>query len=72
MAPTKGTNADFAKEAGVDQFKPATRAIHADDVLNNATDVAPAMHVSTTFRYSDDPEKLFPADDGEVSQYLNR
>lgn len=66
MVTRKDTNAAFAKEAGVENFEPSTRAIHADDVLNSSTDVAPAMHVSTTFRYSENPDELHPADDGEV------
>ncbi|KXJ95937.1 Cys/Met metabolism PLP-dependent enzyme [Microdochium bolleyi] len=36
----------------------AARAIHAGDHLNSHHAVAPPMHVSTTFRYSDDPDKL--------------
>lgn len=36
----------------------STRSLHADDPLNSYTDVAPALHVSTTYRYNDDPEKL--------------
>ena len=35
---------------------PSTRALHADDYLNLVTDVAPPIHLSTTFRYPDDPE----------------
>ncbi|WEW59011.1 hypothetical protein PRK78_004479 [Emydomyces testavorans] len=38
----------------------ATIAIHADDPLNVVEDVAPPLHVSTTFRYSDNPEDLVP------------
>lgn len=38
----------------------ATRAIHADDELNTLTDVAPPMHVATTFRYSSNPDDLKP------------
>ena len=45
----------------------ATQAIHADDHLNRAEDVAPAMHVSTTFRYASKPEDLVPAKDLDVS-----
>ncbi|KAL5045052.1 hypothetical protein BDW71DRAFT_90477 [Aspergillus fruticulosus] len=41
----------------------STRSLHADDVLNVVTDVAPPIHVATTFRYSDDPAKLIPAAD---------
>ncbi|KAJ5806768.1 hypothetical protein N7474_010360 [Penicillium riverlandense] len=44
-------------------FGAATRSLHADDVLNVVTDVAPPLHLSTTFRYSDNPEDLMPAAD---------
>ena len=46
----------------------ATRAIHADDFLNTGKDVAPPMHVSTTFRYEEDPEKLEPFSQWNVSR----
>jgi cystathionine gamma-synthase len=42
-----------------------TLAVHADDYMNTHTDVAPALHVSTTFRYSNEPETLNPFGDGE-------
>ncbi|KAK1757698.1 cystathionine beta-lyase [Echria macrotheca] len=42
------------------QLSLATRSIHADDSINTYQDVAPAMHVSTTFRYSRNPEDLHP------------
>lgn len=38
----------------------ATRSVHADDRISGSRDVAPAIHVSTTFRYSDDPDQLQP------------
>ena len=47
-------------------FLPPTRALHADEHLNQYIDVSPAMHVSTTFRYSNDPAKLSPVDDADV------
>lgn len=51
----------------------STRSLHADDVLNVVTDVAPPMHLSTTFRYPDDPEALVPfADLGDVCTFLHR
>ncbi|KAM0542952.1 hypothetical protein ACHAPJ_012558 [Fusarium lateritium] len=40
-------------------FSLATNAIHVDDRYAGP-DVAPAMHPSTTFRYSFDPDKLEP------------
>jgi hypothetical protein len=44
-------------------------AVHADDTLNgpDVTDVAPALHVSTTFRYTNDLSKLNPVTDRHVS-----
>ncbi|KAH8170256.1 cys/Met metabolism PLP-dependent enzyme domain-containing protein [Sarocladium implicatum] len=36
----------------------ASRTVHADDGISAHRAVAPAMHVSTTFRYNDDPDKL--------------
>ncbi|KAH6648507.1 pyridoxal phosphate-dependent transferase [Truncatella angustata] len=36
----------------------SSQTIHADDYLNMYKDVAPAMHVSTTFRYSRNPDEL--------------
>lgn len=47
-------------------FLPATRALHADEHLNQYLDVSPAMHVSTTFRYSNEPAKLEPLSDAHV------
>lgn len=41
----------------------STQSLHADDALNVVSDVAPPLHLSTTFRYSDDPSELFPAAD---------
>ncbi|KAK5107302.1 hypothetical protein LTR62_001395 [Meristemomyces frigidus] len=50
-----------AAQRGV--YRPATIGVHGDDPMNSYTDVAPALHVSTTFRYSHDPEQLEPTDD---------
>lgn len=41
----------------------STQSLHADDVLNVVSDVAPPMHLSTTFRYSNDPAALVPVAD---------
>ena len=41
--------------------------MHADDDLNRTTDVSPALHVSTTFRYASNPADLKPASDLAVS-----
>jgi cystathionine gamma-synthase len=44
----------------------STLALHADDVLNTESDVAPALHVSTTYRYTSDIDKLAPCNNGTV------
>ncbi|KAI1757187.1 pyridoxal phosphate-dependent transferase [Xylaria castorea] len=36
----------------------AAQTVHADDFLNSHSAVAPPMHVSTTFRYSRNPDEL--------------
>ena len=41
-------------------YHPSTIAIHADDPLNLISDVAPPLHVSTTYRYPRDPTLLRP------------
>ncbi|KAJ5676855.1 uncharacterized protein N7477_002488 [Penicillium maclennaniae] len=49
--------------APLENSHPATQALHADDRLNLVTDVAPPIHLSTTFRYSHDPNELVPSED---------
>ncbi|KAJ5204687.1 uncharacterized protein N7498_005566 [Penicillium cinerascens] len=39
------------------------KALHAGDRLNLVTDVAPPIHLSTIFRYSNDPNDLGPSED---------
>ncbi|KAH8721534.1 Cys/Met metabolism PLP-dependent enzyme-domain-containing protein [Phaeosphaeriaceae sp. PMI808] len=46
-------------------INPATHAIHADRHLDILTDVSPALHTSTTFRYPQDPDQLEPVIEGE-------
>ncbi|KZF22447.1 PLP-dependent transferase [Xylona heveae TC161] len=58
---------DTKPDASVRAYAPETQAIHADDHLNTNPDVAPALHVSTTFRYTEDPEKLRPVGDDSES-----
>ncbi|KAF2767862.1 PLP-dependent transferase [Teratosphaeria nubilosa] len=41
----------------------ATLGVHADDPINSYTDVAPALHVATTFRYSSNPDALIPEEE---------
>ncbi|KAF2465327.1 PLP-dependent transferase [Lindgomyces ingoldianus] len=46
----------------------ATLAIHADDRTNILTDVAPAIHTSTTFRYPRNPSALQPVPSSGVEE----
>ncbi|OAX80589.1 hypothetical protein ACJ72_05078 [Emergomyces africanus] len=48
-------------------LQPATLALHADDPLNVVTDVAPPIHLSTTFRYSNNPDELVPWSDSTLA-----
>ncbi|KAF2666190.1 cystathionine gamma-synthase [Microthyrium microscopicum] len=53
-------------------LSPSTLAIHADDYLNTSTDVAPALHVSTTFRYTNDLNALQPPNfDTPIAEILS-
>lgn len=63
MSPTSN---NISGLSGPQDFHPATLAIHGDDHLRVLPDVAPPIHVSTTFSYSSDPEKLIPAKDQKV------
>ena len=47
----------------------SSKTMHSDDFLNIGHDVAPPLHVSTTFRYSNNPDALLPAADREVRAY---
>lgn len=46
----------------------STLGVHGDDPINSATDVAPPLHVSTTFRYPRGPAQLKPGLDLDISQ----
>lgn len=58
---------DFASYDPKRSVRPATLAMHADDSLNLVDDVAPPLHLATTFRYAKNPAKLIPAVDAPVS-----
>lgn len=47
----------------------SAQTIHADDFLSSHQAVAPPMHVSTTFRYSNNPEELSPWHNPNVRPY---
>lgn len=49
---------DHSADHGLSNLSLSSRTIHADDYLNEGSDVAPPIHVSTTFRYNRDPTTL--------------
>ncbi|KAL1883178.1 hypothetical protein Daus18300_000236 [Diaporthe australafricana] len=48
----------LAAHFGDHQLGLSSLAVHADDYVNSHRAVAPPLHVSTTFRYNSDPDKL--------------
>lgn len=60
MAPTsqEQDRKDHTPNSDLSKLSLSSQAVHADDFLNNGQDIAPALHVSTTFRYNKDPDKL--------------
>ncbi|KAI8304341.1 putative trans-sulfuration enzyme [Colletotrichum sp. SAR11_59] len=58
--PTNGTGS--GPEDGIRNLSLATRTVHADDGISSHRAVAPAIHVSTTFKYSANPDDLRPGD----------
>ncbi|KAF3939893.1 hypothetical protein ABW19_dt0210317 [Dactylella cylindrospora] len=50
-------------DGSVKKLGTSTNLLHADEFLNDVNDVAPPLHVSTTFRYPRDASKLVPVGD---------
>lgn len=46
----------------------SSRLVHADEFVSTHRAVAPALHVSTTFRYHNDPDLLDPENNVDVRQ----
>lgn len=62
---------DHSLDSGLTNLSLSSQSIHADDFLNSGQDVAPPLHVSTTYRYNSNPETLKPWAERDVStQYL--
>ncbi|KAG9238378.1 pyridoxal phosphate-dependent transferase [Amylocarpus encephaloides] len=49
---------DHSPSHALSSLSLSSRTVHSDDFLNKGQDVAPPLHVSTTFRYSRNPEEL--------------
>lgn len=59
METTRDENFDdHSSDHSLAKMSLSSRTIHADDYLNKNSDVAPPMHLSTTFRYNQDPKTL--------------
>jgi hypothetical protein len=54
------------------QLSLSSRAVHADDHISAHRAVAPAMHVSTTFKYSRNPDELTICANLDVSGNLRK
>ncbi len=58
---------DHTLDKALSNLSLSSQAIHADDFLNvHNTDVAPGLHVSTTFRYQKNPDDLIPTSQQDV------
>ena len=70
MNPSQSSTSDPTKlplpSLSIQSYGPSTRTLHADGFLNESTDVAPPLHVSTTFRYASNPTDLIPYADQDV------
>lgn len=59
-----GSESEHVKKAVVSlplrNARSATLALHADKTLKVVDDIAPPIHVSTTYEYPDEPERLLP------------
>ncbi|KAK7426372.1 hypothetical protein QQZ08_007127 [Neonectria magnoliae] len=74
MAPDQvpnGTRPSSGLDSAVAGLSLGSRGVHADDNISAHRAVAPAMHVSTTFRYNDDPELLRAWDNVDPSAPLD-
>lgn len=49
----------------------ASQSVHADDQISIHRAIAPAMHVSTTFKYNRDPDELRSWENTDVSPSLH-
>ena len=58
MPGAKSSSERAQWESDMSKLSLSSRAVHADDGISAHQAVAPAMHVSTTFRYAEDPDQL--------------
>ena len=63
---------DHSLDHGLADLSLSSQSIHADDFLNKGQDVAPPLHVSTTFRYNKNPDALMPWTERDVFPHSTR
>ncbi len=63
--------ADYTPSDDLEKLSLSSKTIHADDFLNKGQDVAPPMHVSTTFRYNKNPDALKAWNELDVSFWFS-
>ena len=71
MAPQASADEQAGAGSGLPDLSSlslSSRTVHADDHISVHRAVAPALHVSTTFRYSDDPDQLLGWGNVDVSE----
>ncbi|EGS23618.1 putative pyridoxal phosphate binding protein [Thermochaetoides thermophila DSM 1495] len=69
MAPNINDAAAKLPAAFNKKLSLASRSVHADDHINKNPDVAPPMHVSTTYRYAANPDDLVPWSEIDESNF---
>lgn len=63
-----GLDGEVKKEDGDNKkLSLASQTVHADDHVSVHRAVAPAMHVATTFKYSNNPDELANGGNTDVS-----
>ncbi|KAF2168526.1 hypothetical protein M409DRAFT_21276 [Zasmidium cellare ATCC 36951] len=68
MAPNNAEKNDISvpDSSNPSNLSVSTLGIHADNPINYYQDVAPALHVSTTYRYASNPDNLVPEHEVEI------
>lgn len=62
-----GVAAGSEPEDGLRKLSLSTRTVHADDGISAHRAIAPAIHVSTTFKYTSNPDELRSGENTDVS-----
>lgn len=66
-APGTGSEVPTTAAVSKRELSLATLSVHADDGISSHRAIAPAMHVSTTFKYHSNPDELRSGENVDVS-----